>query len=74
MNAKQRPSGRRKAMTNMWLGGGGCYYLVRCTECPTTKEVDAFGIPKHTALSQLGGWTWDRSGDWLCSVCSKEQE
>lgn len=74
MNAKRRPSGRRKALTNMWLGGGGCYYLVRCTECPTTKEVEAFGIPKRRALPLLEGWTHDNDGDWMCPVCSKEKE
>jgi len=76
LDAKRRPSGRRKALTNIWRGGGGCYYLVRCSgpECPTTKEVEAFGIPKRRALPLLEGWTYDKDGDWLCPECTREQE
>ena len=67
-------SARRKAMTNMWRGGGGCYYLVRCSgpECPETAEVEAFGIPKRPEMFE--GWTYDKDGDWLCPVCSEGSE
>ena len=79
MSAKRKPPGRRKALTNMWRGGGGCYYLVRCSchECPTTAEVEAFGIPKRRALPLLmdnEGWTYDKDGNWLCPVCGEGGE